>query len=114
MQSECEEDIRRQLHFAQAAYGRIGLTQVAAIASGKNFDLVADAYARGTVSVIDLLDAQDTSLTANAASSDSLYNFLITIMALQRAVGGYDFLLPADRREAIADEIRRYLTNGGN
>lgn len=109
-----EENIRRQLHFAQAAYARIDLTQAAAIASQKNFDLVADAYARGTVSVIDLLDAQEISLTANAASSDSLYNFLITIMDLQRAVGGYDFLLPPDRRDAIADEIRRYLAAGRN
>ncbi|MFQ6004677.1 MAG: TolC family protein [Woeseia sp.] len=107
-----EEEIRRQMHLAQAAYARIGLSRAAAEASGKNFDLVADAYARGTVSVIDLLDAQDASLSANAASSDSLYNFLITIIAVQRAVGEFDFLLPASERNAVANEIRRYLSNG--
>jgi len=109
-----EEEIRRQMHVAQAAYARIELTLAAAVASRKNFDLVADAYARGTVSVIDLLDAQDASLSANAASADSLYNFLITIMSVQRAVGQFDFLLPADERNAIADETRRYLTSGEN
>ena len=109
-----EEEIRRQMHVAQAAYARIELTLTAAVASRKNFDLVADAYARGTVSVIDLLDAQDASLSANAASSDSLYNFLITIMSVQRAVGQFDFLLPGDERNAIADETRRYLTSGEN
>jgi outer membrane protein TolC len=102
------------MHVAQAAYARIELTLAAAVASRKNFDLVADAYARGTVSVIDLLDAQDASLSANAASADSLYNFLITIMSVQRAVGQFDFLLPADERNAIADETRRYLTSGEN
>ncbi len=109
-----EEEIRRQLHLAQAAYFRMDLALAAEEASRKNFDLVADAYARGTISVIELLDAQDTSLTANAASSDSLYNFLITIMSVQRAVGQFDFLLPADERNAVADETRRYLTSGEN
>ena len=109
-----EEEIRRQMHFAQAAFARIELTRTAAEASRKNFDLVADAYARGTVSVIDLLDAQDASLSANAASSDSLYNFLITIMAVQRAVGQFNFLLPANERNAFTDEIRRYILSGRN
>jgi outer membrane protein TolC len=109
-----EEEIRRQMHFVQAAYARIDLTLAAAEASRKNFDLVSDAYGRGAVSYIDLLDGQDASLTANAAQSDSLYNFLITIMSVQRAVGQFDFLLPADERNAIADETRRYLTSGEN
>ena len=111
---QIEQEIRLQMHLGQADYARIALTREAADASRKNFDLVSDAYARGTVSYIELLDAQDTSLAASAASSDSLYNFLITIMAVQRAVGGFDFLLPPDEQEAIADETRRYVTNGRN
>ena len=111
---QVEQEIRLQMHFAQADYARIGLTREAADASRRNFDLVSDAYARGTVSYIELLDAQDTSLVANAASSDSLYNFLITIMAVQRAVGRFHFLLPADERGAVADEVREYITSGRN
>lgn len=111
---QIEQEIRLQMHFAQADYARIGLTGEAAEASLKNFDLVSDAYARGTVSYIELLDAQDTSLAASAASSDSLYNFLITIMAVQRAVGGYDFLLPPDERAAAAEETRKFVKKGGN
>ncbi len=113
-QSVGDEKPERIAIEVQAAYARIDLTLAAAEASRKNFDLVSDAYGRGTVSYIDLLDGQDASLTANAAQSDSLYNFLITIMSVQRAVGQFDFLLPADERNAIADEIRRYLTSGEN
>ena len=109
-----EEEIRRQMHLVQAAYARIALTLAAAEASRKNFDLVSDAYGRGTVSYIDLLDGQGASLTANAAQADSLYNFLITIMSVQRAVGRFDFLLPEDERNAVAAETRRYLANGEN
>lgn len=105
-----EEQIRVRTHAARAAYGAIDLTAEAAEASRKNFELVSDAYARGTVSIIGLLDAQDASLRATASSVDSLYSFLISIMAMQRAVGGYDYLLPMDDRLALADELRDYLS----
>jgi len=105
-----EEQIRSQLHAAQAAYAQINLTAIAAEASLKNYNLVSDAYARGTVNVIELLDAQDTSLTASAASAESLYNFLTVVMAMQRAVGGFDYLLPPDERNALAVEFRNTLT----
>jgi outer membrane protein len=111
---QIEQEIRLRMHFAQADYARIGLTSDAAEASRKNFDLVSDAYVRGTVSYIELLDAQETSLTASAASSDSLYIFLITIMAAQRAVGSYEFLLTPDERIAHANEIRKFVQNGEN
>jgi len=105
-----EETIRSQLYSAQAAYAQINLTAIAAEASRKNYDLVSDAYSRGAVNVIELLDAQETSLTASAASAESLYNFLSIIMAMQRAVGGYDYLLPPEERNALAVEFRNTLT----
>ena len=105
-----EEEVRIQLHAAQAAYSQIDLSAAAASSSHKNFELVSDAYARGTVNVIQLLDAQDTSLEAAAAAEASLYNFLITIMSLQRAVGGYDYLLSPEERSELAVQFRAVLT----
>ena len=105
-----EEQIRNRLHAAQAAWEQIDYTTVAEEAALKNFSLVSDAYARGTVAVIDVLDAQDTSLTASAAAVESLYNFLITIMSVQRAVGGYDFLLTPGARDALAVDFRQTLS----
>jgi outer membrane protein TolC len=105
-----EEQVRNQLYAMRAAYAQIDLAAAAAEASQKNFSLVSDAYARGTVTVIELLDAQDTSLTASAAAAESLYSFLIITMAVQRAVGGYDYLLTADARSALAAEFRMTLT----
>lgn len=105
-----EETIRNQLHAAQAAYQQIDLADSAAEASSKNFSLVSDAYARGTVTIIELLDAQDTSLAASAAAAESLYSFLITIVSLQRAIGGYDYLLSPEERDALAAEFRQTLT----
>jgi outer membrane protein TolC len=105
-----EEQIRNQLHATQAAFGRIDLAATAAEASRKNLSLVSDAYACGTVNVIELLDAQDTSLSASAAAAESSYNFLIPIMSLQRAVGGYDYLLTPEDRDKLAAEQRLTMT----
>ena len=104
-----EERIRLQLHAAYADYPRIDLSITAANAARRNYELVADAYARGAVTIIELLDAQDASLTADAAAADSLYRFLITIMALQRATGGFDFLLGPGEREELATLFRENL-----
>jgi outer membrane protein TolC len=105
-----EEQIRNRLHAARAAQAQIALTATAAEASGKNFDLVSDAYARGTVTVIELLDAQDTALAASAGAAESLYNFLITIMSVQRAAGEFDFLLTPEARDELAARMRMTLT----
>ena len=110
VEERVEERVRSQLHAVQAAYAQIDLTAVAAEASRKNYELVSDAYARGTVTIIELLDAQDTSLAAAAASAESLYNFLTVVMSMQRAVGGFDYLLSAEDRNALAAEFRRALT----
>jgi outer membrane protein TolC len=110
IEERVEEEIRNQLHAARAAYQQIDLAANAAEASRKNLELVRDAYARGTVSVIELLDAQDTSLTASASAAESSYNFLITIMAMQRAIGGNDFLQPPEEREELASEYRMTIT----
>jgi outer membrane protein TolC len=107
-----EADIRDRLSDAQAAHARIDLSVDADEASSKNFALVSDAYARGTVSIIELLDAQEASLSANGAVIDSRHQFLITIMALQRSVGGFDFMLPADERTAFIHELRTHLQGG--
>ena len=108
-EEKIEEEVRVQLHAAQAAYSQIDLTAAAADSSRKNYELVSDAYARGTVTVIELLDAQNTSVEAAAAAEASLYNFLITIMALQRAVGGYDYLLSPAERSELAEQFRTVL-----
>ena len=105
-----EETIRNRLHATQAAFAQIALSETAAEASRKNFELVSDAYARGTVSIIQLLDAQESTLNSSAAAAESSYNFLVIVQSLQRATGGFDYLLTPEDRRALAAEFRHTLT----
>ncbi len=105
-----EEEIRNALHTIQASYVQIDLANAAAESSRKNLEVVSDAYARGTVNVIQLLDAQEAALGAAGGAAEAFYGFFIDVMALQRAVGRYDFLLPATEREAIASEYMNRMS----
>ncbi len=106
-----EQNIRAFFHAAQASYVNIELSERGAEASRKNLELVSDAYGQGTVSIIDLLDAQNQSLSADLAANNAVHDFLIDIMNLQRATSSFDFLLPAseqaERNQMLLDYLQR-------
>jgi outer membrane protein TolC len=96
--------IRAALHLAGASHAGIKLSRDAAEASHNNLDLVTDAYSRGAVSIIDLLDAQNAALVADQGAANAVYDFLLDLMEVERAVGQFDFLVSAEDR---ADWFRR-------
>ncbi|MGI9305604.1 MAG: TolC family protein, partial [Gammaproteobacteria bacterium] len=110
-----EQGIRSNLHAVRASFPSIELAQEAATASRKNFDLVQDSYSQGTVSIIDLLDAQDAALDAEQRATDAVYDFLTDLMNLQRTVAEFDFFLDDERRDSAVEEIKNYIaTQGGS
>ena len=95
-----EQRIRTGLELTRASYAGIQLSEQAAEAAGKNLELVSESYARGAVSIITLLDAQNASLNTNEVAADALYDFLIDLMEVQRAANQFDFFVdPASRDE---------------
>lgn len=104
-----EQNIRAALLAAQSSFANIKLSERGATASRQNLDLVSDAYRQGTVSIIDLIDAQTQSLQADLSANNALHDFLLNIISLQRATGSFDFLLPPDeqniRTKALFDFI---------
>ena len=112
VREKVEQQVRATYHAAYAAYVNIELSERAAVSAGKNLELVTDSYARGLVSIIDLLDAQNASLTADESAANSLYDFLITIMDQQRAVGEFSFLLPVSQRQQIKNDMQQFIAEG--
>ena len=104
-----EQGIRANLHAINASYPSIALSREAAVASSKNLELVTDAYAKGVVSILDLLDAQNAALQANEAADNAVYNFLIDVMAAQRASSGFDMLLSGEQQLAEVQRVREYI-----
>jgi outer membrane protein len=95
-----EARARVVLHRTAGSYPSIALSREAADAAGENLAMVADAYARGAVSVAELIDAQDASLEAGLAAADAKYGFLGDFIGVLRAMSEFDILLDPDSREA--------------
>ena len=104
-----EERVRSALHNTGASYTAIGLARESADAARRNFELVQDSYGRGVVSIIDLLDAQNAAITAEAAAANAINDFLLDLMEVERAVGRFGFFItPADRQDYF-DRLNRYF-----
>ncbi len=106
-----EEKIRFAVYQANASYPAIRLSEDAAEAANKNLELITESYARGVVSIIVLLDARNASLAANLTAANSVYDFLVDLMNINRAVGGFDFFKTPEEREEWFLRLKEFNAN---
>ncbi len=99
-----EQGVRSAMHQAGASRAAVRLREDAATAAGQNLELVSDAYRRGAVNIITLIDAQNQTLLTRLAASNALYDFLIDFLSVERAAAAFGFRMSTDERE---DFIRR-------
>jgi len=109
IRARIEQRIRATLHRIGASYPSIQLAKDAAIAANKNLDIVTDAYSRGAVSILDLLDAQNAALVAEESATNAVFDFLIDLMNLQRSLGGFDFFLDEQGLDGWLERLRNYI-----
>ncbi len=100
--------IRTDLQNVKASYFAIGQSQSEREAAHRTLKLITDAYSRGAVSILSVLDAQGSSLRADQVAANALYDFFEEYMQFQRSLGQFDLLMtPADRRAFLNDIIAR-------
>ena len=108
-----EQRVRAALHTTRGAYTAIRLSRAAADAARNNLDVVRDAYSRGTVSILDLLDAQNAALLAELRAATVVYDFIGGLMEVERAAARFDFFLTsADQADWFA-RVERYFAERG-
>src|SRR5690349_17007943 len=76
------------------------LSREAQAAADENLANVTDAYARGAVSVTDLIDAQETALLNGLSATDAKYGFMTDFINVLRSMGDFEILLDPASREA--------------
>ena len=86
----------------------MGLREDAARAAEQNLELVTDAYRRGAVNIITLIDAQNQALLTRLAASNALYDFLIDYLAVERAAAAFGFRLSTEEREDFVRRLMRF------
>lgn len=110
---QVEERVRTALYQTGASFPSIRLSQKAAESARKTLDLVVDQYSRGAVDIIKLLDSQNAALTANQDAADAVYEFLIDLVKVQRAVGQMSFFQSPEDRAAWFERLKTHFVNAG-
>ena len=65
------------------------------------------------LAILDLLDAQNSQLVAELVAASAVYDYLLDLMAVQRAGGQFDFFLaPAEYQDLLA-RLRTYFGQAG-
>jgi outer membrane protein TolC len=82
----------------------------AAVAGSKSLSLVTDAYSKGAVPVVDLLDAQTASINANLAEVQASIGFFRASIEMQRVIGTFEFLMSDDEKKLIRKEIETQVS----
>ena len=100
--------IRTGLHNIGATYPSIRLAKKASDAATSNLKLVTESYRVGSVSFIDLIDAQNAALSAELSAANAVYDFLIDLMEVQRATARFDFFVSPDERRLWYEEIEAF------
>ena len=110
---QVEQRVRSALHVAGASYAGIELAEASADAADRNLDLVTDAYEQGAASILDLLDGQNQALVAREVAATAVFNYLIDLMTVQRAVGQFDFFITPDQYQTFLGRLRLFFAQAG-
>ncbi|MDD4737433.1 MAG: TolC family protein, partial [Kiritimatiellae bacterium] len=83
----------------------IALTQQAVEFARKNLQVIQEKYAQGTVSIIDLLDAQNEVFQQEQRAALAKYQFMLDIIKAQRATAWIPELHSAEERTLWLNEL---------
>ena len=108
-----EQRIRSTLYQTGASFVSIDLTRTATEAAHKNLDLVTGSYSEGLVDNIKLLDAQTQALVADLDAANAIHDYLLDLMAAQRAVGRFDYYRSARDQQEFLNRLLQYFRQAG-
>jgi outer membrane protein TolC len=108
-----EQRVRANLRLGFSSFNSIELAQESSRAAAENLELVTEAYARGAVNVIQLLDAQNAAVASQEAAANAVHDFLLDYMATQRAVGSFRLLWEPSEHDAWFAELESYYAERG-
>jgi outer membrane protein TolC len=100
-----EQRVRAALQTAASSYAAIALTHEASDAAGRSYELVSDGYARGTASITTLIDAQNAAESSAEAAANAVHDFLLDLMLVERAMGDFGALRPAEQQQAFLERL---------
>jgi outer membrane protein TolC/ABC-type uncharacterized transport system substrate-binding protein len=89
----------------------IELSKIAEETAKESLDLSQNSYQQGSIPVIQLIDAQNNYLQAQLAKTTANYNYLITSMQLERAIGYFFLMHTQSENQDFIQRATQYILN---
>jgi len=85
------------------------MAERAAVAANKSLELSQDAYAKGLIGIVDLIDVQKAAAQSNLSEANSVYEYLLHYLQLSRASGIFMFLLTGDEKTDLMSRLLQHM-----
>jgi outer membrane protein TolC len=92
-----------------SSHPNIRISRSAADNAGKNLEIVREKYVQGIVGITDLLDAQNTSFSAEQKAQASVYSYLIDLVSYQRALSFFMYDKTPEEIDGFARKVREMM-----
>lgn len=109
MMRKVELNVRSRVFDLRVKTANLRLTKKAAVAAKSNYQLVRDAYSQGTTSIVSMLDAQNASLNAEQSEANSVYEYYISLLNVERAMGSFAITSSPDEQAAFLQRFHQYM-----
>lgn len=104
-----ETNIRSTIENVGNSYGDVLLSEKAAEASKKYLQITQDLYREGAANITTLLDAQNSSLTANLNAVNARYQLILDALTAERYTGIVYMLVSEKEKEEFIRLFNEYL-----
>jgi len=108
LRQKIEQSTRITMKNSRRTGANLKLSEKAAEASNKNLEIIARAYARGALSILELLDAQNAAMVTEQVAANAAFDYLIDILEVQRRLGLFDFFATDEERDAWILKFENY------
>ncbi len=105
--------IRIEMEKTKAAYFAIQQAKIQQQAARQMLDIITESYTNGSLSILSLLDAQNSALQADQIAANALYDFFLDYVSLERAVGAVDMLMTKAERMEFLQRLDAFVGNVG-
>lgn len=100
-----------RFEFIGASSPAMDMASQAASAANLSLELSQEAYSKGQISIVDLIDVQAAAAQSNLLEANSVYDYLIDYIELSRATGIFLFLLTPDERTDLTQRLLQHMVN---
>jgi outer membrane protein len=90
------------------------LTQRAARFANRAYSMVKTSYSNGQSLFVDLLNAQNEAIRANLDASNAVYDYLISLLRVDRAISSFAILRDAEQERAMQRRFEQFFVEKPN